>query len=120
MAKKIRAAALDRIRIHNSHNIAVTTGEKLYIGYIRGDKWSGARWSVIGIKVQTDPTAHWKDMGNKTFPVWTKEEKEEKLQEAKNWVKQKYGIDITEKDVWGGWHRTGTLNELRNLIRKEV
>jgi len=115
--RKVRAAELNRINIHNSYNIAELMGEKLYLCYIRESRILPARWSVNGIKIMTDPMEKsWYDRGCKTFTVSGKRDKDIQLQVAKNWVKDKFQIDLTDRDVWGGWHRAGTLRELRSLI----
>jgi len=42
-----------------------------------------------------------------------------KLNEAIKWVKDTYDIDITDKDPFGTYHPSGTLEKLRELIEDE-
>lgn len=61
---------------------AATTG--------RGSR--SARWVVASKTHKTNPGAHWMDYGQKTFHVYSGKDRAEKLEVAKAWVAEKYGI----------------------------
>jgi hypothetical protein len=118
---KLTKKLLNENRIYNPHGIATATGEKLFIGYrpaAYGRIYESAHWKVVGITFYTDPNAAWYDHKCKTFSFVGRENKEPTLTEAKTWVKQHYNLDITERDAWGNWHVTGTMDKLREIISK--
>lgn len=116
---KITKVLLANYHIHNSHNLASVVGSKLFISYTPADHGRltsrYAYWAVGGIGFNTDPSAHWQDHGCKTFTVRCREDKKTELNNAKAWVKEKYNLDVTEKDIYGNWHITGTLNKLQEI-----
>jgi hypothetical protein len=117
---KLTKKLLNENRIFNSYGIAERTGKNPFIAFTpqdTGRAYRTAKWGVIRIGYQTDPKAGWADNHNKTFDVYNRSDKELKLTEAKAWVKQRYGLDITERDVWGTWHATGTMDKLREIIK---
>ncbi len=118
---KFTKKLLNEHHIFNSHDIARITGAKLFIGYSPqsiGRMYSPSKWQVVGMKIATDPTAHWTDHKNKTFDVYNQADKLILLESAKAWVKEKYGMDMTERDVWGSWHVAGTMDKLKAIILK--
>jgi hypothetical protein len=118
---KITKVMLHNIQIYNSHGIAQKAGNKLFLAFTSaetGRASRSAKWSVYGMGFVTDPHAHWLDMGNKTFSVSCRTVKEPVRLEAVKWVKEKYNIDLTDRDVWGGCHPVGTLDKLSKLLGK--
>lgn len=118
---KITSKLLNSIGIYSSYNIAGKVANKLFIAYSPATNGLGARyaqWGVHGMGFITNPSAHWQDYGANTFVVTCRENKEPKLQEAIAWVKEKYGLDITERDVWGSYHVTGTMDKLKELLKE--
>jgi hypothetical protein len=117
---KLTKKLLNEHRIFNSYNLALYLKEKVYIGFSaqeRGRISHSAKWQVIGIGFQTDPDEAWYNYGHKTFNIWGKD-KETQLLAAKAWVKENYSMDMTERDVWGNWHVTGTMDKLKAIILK--
>ena len=106
---------LREYKVFNPYNLASVTKSKLYIDYSPQDIGQGGRsshWSVVGIDFHTDPDAHWQDNGNKSFLVWGRTDKDSKLQEAMDWVKEIHGITEWERDPFGGYQIKGTLKKL--------
>jgi hypothetical protein len=116
---KLTKKLLNENKIYNPHGIATATEEKLFIGsnsVDNGKVGHSANWAIVGIKIQTDPNGWWGNYGCKTF-IFRRDTKESQLAEAKAWVKKKYDMDMTEKDVWGNWHVTGTMAKLEAIIK---
>lgn len=119
---KLTKKILNEHHIINSWDIAKTAKNKMFIGYSSAELGRASRsahWQVVGIGIATDKDTHWRNYGNKTFTVYRREEKNPKLQEAIQWVKTTYNIDMTDKDPFGGWHPKGTLEKLEALIKSE-
>lgn len=118
---KLTKKLLNENKIYNSHGIAELTGKNPCIFYHSATYGRGsmsAKWQVAHMGYQTDPNGAWYNHGNKTFLVFPYCEKEQQFEKAKAWVKERYGLDITERDVWGNWHVTGTMDKLREIISK--
>lgn len=117
---KLTKKLLNENRIFNPHGIATATNEKLFIGFTPADYGKAghsAHWRIVGNKFNTDPKSWWGNYGCKTF-IFHRDTKNSVLVEAKAWVKERYGLDITERDIWGNWHVTGTMDKLREIISK--
>jgi len=118
---KITKEILNNIQIYNSHGIAQKAVNKLFLTFTSAETGRASRpakWSVFGMGFATDPHAHWQEMGNKTFTVGRRDEKEPMRLEAVKWVKEKYDIDLTDRDAWGNYHPAGTLDKLSKLLGK--
>lgn len=118
---KITKEMLRSINIVNPYEIAKKTGNKIFLDYSPAETGRASRpakWMVYGMGFVTDPDAHWLDMGRKVFLVGYKAEKEPMRLEAVKWVKEKYNIDLTDRDVWGNYHPAGTLDKLSKLLGK--
>lgn len=76
---------------------------RVFVSYGPGDKWFSPRWQVVRPGFKTDPDAHWKDNGHKTFYVWRRDEKAAQLEAAKAWAGEKYGITEWARSPFGGW-----------------
>jgi hypothetical protein len=116
---KITKSLLYKYRISNGWNLTVAARNKLYISFLPSDTGRGghsAKWQVIGLGFNTDDKAWWGDYGRKTFNINGRDDKEPKLKKAIAWVKETYGLNITDKDVFGDWHVEGTLDKLREYI----
>jgi hypothetical protein len=117
---KLTKKILNENKICNPYDLSEATGKNPFISFTpkeSGRAYHPAKWQVIRIDYRTDPKAGWLDQYNKTFTIYRKDEKEPLLIEAKAWVKQRYGLDITERDVWGNWHVTGTMAKLEEIIK---
>jgi hypothetical protein len=117
---KLTKKLLNENKIYNSWGISELTGKPPFIAFspaLHGRGSRNAKWQVIRIGFNTDPKVAWYDNYNKTFDIWNRQEKEPKLAEAKAWVKEKYSLDMTERDVWGNWHVTGTMYKLKEIIQ---
>jgi hypothetical protein len=94
--------ALRAIGIFNSHGVltayADATGAEMPVAILyqpqeAGRFFSCATWVVIRPGFQTDPKSHWSNHGTKTFTVYVpKTDKAPKLEEAKAWVLERYGV----------------------------
>jgi len=112
---KLTKKLLNEHKVYNPYEISKLTGKLPYISYTpstTGVFAQYAYWSVTRIGYITTP------QGNKSFTVYNRQDKEPKLTDAKAWVKERYNLDITERDVWGNWHVTGTMDKLREIISK--
>ena len=108
--------------IHNEHNVSEKAGAKIYITYCPADNgrltaryafWRYYRTSKLDER-NTSET------GQKDFTVTCRENKNKVLSEAIALIKRNYGIEITDKDPFGGWHPKGTLEKLSKLIEGET
>jgi hypothetical protein len=119
---KLTKKLLNENNIFNSYDISKKTGGYPFIVFWsaeHGKVSHNAKWQVIRIGYKTDPTEAWYNNGNKTFDIWNSTEKESQLTKAKAWVKKRYGLDITERDVWGSWHVSGTMDKLKEIIKSK-
>lgn len=106
----------------NSYDIAKKLGNPfflVYSGAAYGRAIGPANWSVYGLTFKTDPGSPWYDHGMKTFSIYKREEKEPRLQEAIVWVKEKYGVDMADRDPHGAYHPAGSLEKLKKMLEAE-
>ncbi len=106
-------------RIFNPYGIAQRANNKLFIAYspqTLGRMCENAHWQIIGIDFKSDPNSAWYNHGNKTFNVFSREEKQPQLEMAFNWCAEQYGLKAWEKDVWGDYHPSGTLARLKVIL----
>lgn len=68
-----------------------------------GRGYKSACWHVIRKHFATDPDAHWRDYGKKTFPVRGREEKKPQLEAAMEWASAKYGVREWAKTPFGAY-----------------
>jgi hypothetical protein len=104
----------------NSWNIADYVHNKLYIAYIpvdTGRGGHGAKWQVTGIRINTDPKSYWGNYGRKTFNIWDREDKPIKLAQAITWVKETCGLYCNERDPFGNYQISGTLEKIQQIIK---
>jgi hypothetical protein len=95
---------LGTVGIHNAWGFA--GHGNVYIGYTPGDSGRGGRsanWQVIRPGYKTDPKGPWYNNGYKTFSVYGRVDKEPKLNEAKQWVSERYGIKEWARTPFGSW-----------------
>jgi hypothetical protein len=119
---KLTKNILTENKVYNPYNLAQFVGEKVYISFQaqeRGRISHSAKWQVVGINFKTDPEEAYYNYGHKTFTIW-EHDKETQLLAARAWVKEKYGMDMTERDVWGNWHVTGTMDKMKAIIQGNI
>jgi hypothetical protein len=94
---------LKQLKIYNSYDYAGKG--QVYISYTcSGGGLGKVRvWQVIRPGFKTDPEASWYDYGCKTFVVFGKVDKQEKLEEAIKWATLKYEINVWIKSPYGDW-----------------
>jgi hypothetical protein len=89
----------------------------MYIDYIPADNGSltahYAYWRFMHLSNSATLNAGY---GYKVFTVTCRAEKQPQLEQAKDFVKRKYGLDMTDKDPWGAYHPSGTLAKLREIV----
>lgn len=114
LTKKILCAN----NICNSYLLAQKAGNKIFIDYVPADNgrltshyayWKTQRLDFLRPENKSKE-------GSKHFTVTCRDEKEKVLKQAIAWIKQVYGIEITEKDPFGGWHPTFTMEKLSAII----
>lgn len=118
---KLTKKTLIENKIFNPYDIAEITQEKIFISFTPADTGRighSAHWQITGIGFKTDPTEAWYNYGNKTFDIYSRKDKDPQLEEAKTWAKEHYGLEFSERDVWGNWHVTGTMDKLKEIILK--
>jgi hypothetical protein len=100
-------AQLNALNIHNGHNLADLTKDKLFISFTPASTGRGGRsahFRVSHIGYQSDPTAHFLDYGCKTFTVWGgKAGREKVLVDVIAWTNAKYGEREWVKDPFGSY-----------------
>lgn len=107
----ITKRSLREIGLYNSHDIAKKGNGKVFLSYTNNmSRWGrGKFWEVVGVGFNTNGNGPWYDYGHKTFMMWNIKEKEETLEQAKQWCLEQYGITEWEKDPFGSWHPKGTI-----------
>lgn len=115
--------ALRTVGVYNSHEFA---NARPYIEYFPNDNGRGgmsARWCVYR---KGDVPENWRSSATKTFIVLDggpfAEVKARKLEAAKTWVSEKYGIKEWARTPFGTWMDAEfvktRLAELKELIAK--
>ncbi len=114
---KLTKKYLNEHHIFNSWDIRTLVGTKILIEYTSADNgrltsryayWSYSRLADDGHRYSKD------------FTVTCREDKEPVLQQAILFVKNKYDVNITDKDVFGTYHPEGTLQKLQDILSKEA
>jgi hypothetical protein len=118
---------LQRIKVYNSWEFAGKGN--VFISYTPTEPRSVrcAGWKVYRPGYRTDPQAARYDGGCKTFTVSGKEDKPLKLEVAKKWAGERYGIKEWVKSPYGDWmdaeyvkRRLAELKEQLKLLPVEV
>jgi len=120
---KLTKKYLRENKIYNPHNLARLAGNKVYIAHTPasyGRISSSAHWQIVGIDFQTDPKGAWYNYGHKTFIVSSRQDKQPMLTEAIKWVKENFDLDMTDRDAFGDYHPTGTLDKLSQILGGKV
>lgn len=103
--KQVVIEQLRKLGVYNSSNFCTAGSGKVSIAYIPQDTGRGGHgsmWRIHGNGFNTDPKAHWMDYGNKTLSCH-RDNRAERLEEAKMWAAERYGITEWKRDVFGGW-----------------
>jgi hypothetical protein len=86
-----------------------------------GRGYKPACWYVWQGNVPTDPAAHYRDHGRKTFTVYGRAEKEPQLEAAKAWASEHFGVAEWKREPYGSWMPAefvdGRLAQLREWLR---
>lgn len=88
-----------RCRVYGEHRIVPTV---YYMTQQPGRGYKSACWQVGQGSIPTDPDAHWRDNGHKTFDVRRKD-KAEQLQAALAWASERFGVTAWKRDPFGTW-----------------
>jgi hypothetical protein len=67
----------------------------VYLSYRPADNGRAAisaAWQVNSLSHRTDPDAHWRDYGTKTFTVPYRGDRNATLEQAQTWTEGRYGI----------------------------
>ncbi len=108
---KLTKKIMEEHNIHNSYNLAQAAKSPIFIEYHPATKGQYAHWQWIRF---TDT-----GIRHREFTVTHRGAKELVLQEASALIKKAFGINITDKDVFGGYHPEGTLKKLEDMFNKE-
>jgi hypothetical protein len=113
--KKLTKKQWKELGVSNPHNLLAASGNRVMLYYrpqMTGRAYQCAAWQVIHLDEKSNPDAHWRDHGHKTFNVFdpgVKGEKAKYLEEAKAFAKKKYGIKEWERCPWGDWLPEGSM-----------
>jgi hypothetical protein len=122
MKSKAQNELRERLNICNPWNYCEAGGGYVYIDYNAATKGRGGRSAhiqVIATHGHTDVHAAWYDYGRKT---WTCSQltRAERLDEAKAWATEKYGITDWIKDPFGGWQDARVVARVKELLKAKV
>lgn len=114
-------------KIYNDQHLIGDTGNKVpYIHHRKADarNYVNAAWVVSSPGYRTDPDeGSYRDGFNKVFLLPAKASaivKNDRLESAKIWVKERYGITAWSKTPFGGWTAKEHLyTRLRELLPRE-
>ena len=92
----------DRLGIFNPHNASTFAKEGgglgVYLSFRpvqRGRAYQSAAWRVVrpGSRTAPSPDAHWRDLGHKTFTIYSSPDREVAEQQAREWASKRYGVE---------------------------
>lgn len=104
-ATKLREL-LRSVGVVNAYLFAKVEGSPVYIDYRveeRGRAYQSAAWQVSRCGFKTDPDAHWRDAGKKTFLVHGRDKKAPQEAAAKTWASERFGVTEWAKTPFGTW-----------------
>lgn len=67
----------------------------------RGRAYECACWQVSQGSIPTDPNAHWRDYGRKTFDVYHKDDKNPQREAAIAWASEHFGVTEWKREPFG-------------------
>jgi hypothetical protein len=127
---KMTREQLRAARVFNDYDIAkIAEGLGLvsvYVGYRAqqtGRAYQAAAWQVYRAGFKTDPKAHWRNYGNKTFYVYTpvRENREPQRIAAIEWASERYRLDPADwvQSPFGrdGWFPRPVLEAALGAVR---
>lgn len=103
--KPTKALLSERLRIHNPWGFCEQGGGRVYVNTqsaTTGRAAMSARVQVIGLREKTNPSGWWGDCGHKTWNV-SRDTKAARIEQAKAWASERYGITEWVRDPFGGW-----------------
>jgi hypothetical protein len=68
-----------------------------------GRGYKSACWQVSQGHIPTDPDAHWRNSGRKTFDVLGRDEKEPQLEAAIAWASEHFDVAEWKREPFGAW-----------------
>lgn len=81
-----------------------------------------SKWVVSRRGFKTDPSGPWYDHGDKSF-VACRADKEDRLNEAKAWASERYGIKEWAKTPFGSWmdadYVKRRVSELKQQLKQQ-
>lgn len=100
---------------HSPYDIAKKLGSIIFVNYVPGTNerlnYHYAYWQYTRFEDTRKLHAD--------FTVRCREEKQPIFDKVVTIIKEKYDIDITDKDPYGAYHPKGTLEKLKTLIGSE-
>lgn len=118
---------LRQIRVFNDHGFFNDGGDRVYIGYAPATTGLGSRagyWSVHrfidGQEIKTDPDAHWRDYGHKTFSAYGNKKRADALAEAQAWAGERFGITEWTRSPFGGYGDTAFVKARLKALRESL
>ncbi len=112
---KLTKKILNEHGIHNLYDLVKVLNSQICLYYVPATNerlnYNYAFWRYIRHTENGDK--------QKDFTVTCREQKQPVFEQAVKFIKGNFGIEITDKDPFGGYHPKGTLDKLRELIESE-
>lgn len=104
------------VRVHNGRQYA---DSNVVISYLPATERS-ARWMVSKGDERTDLEAGWSHGWRKTFIVSGRHQKPGRLEQAKTWASERYGITEWAKTPYGDWMDAGFVAQRTAELKAAV
>ena len=112
--RRLTKRALRAAGIYNSHMLCQQGRGTVYLSYrpYSSVERCATGWQVIGIGFKTDDAAAWMNNGCKLFMTFGRDDREQRLTEAKDWASLNYGIVEWVRDPFGAWQARGAYENV--------
>jgi len=109
---KLTKNILNEHGIYNSYDIAKKLGNKIFVCYVPATNGRLNQHYAYWEYERFDEGKQF----SKNFTVTCRENKPIVFETALNFIRDEFGLDITDKDPFGAYHPSGTLDKLKALI----
>lgn len=89
-----------RCRVYRAHRIVPMI---TYNAAQPGRGYKSACWQVSQGSVPTDPEAHWRDHGHKSFTVYGRDQKAPQFEAAVRWSKEYFDVAEWKREPFGSY-----------------
>lgn len=98
---KLTKKLLEKIGIHNGFNYAAGKPYLYYTSACNSPYNRSSSWSIY--QKGKNLGEHWTDDNAKVFAIYSRTTKQEKFDEAVEWMRNKFGIEEVVKTPMGTW-----------------